>query len=189
MKKMAIMVLLMGLSLNNVAASVQAIGHYETTTAGFALTTNDGSVTNLEIETFLGVTGLEGVEGSAVKGSLNILKGEIFSFDWIFTPAWTSSSSMDYDDFSFVNLKLGTMEVFKILAKASDTNKSDLFEWTATESGLLNFGIGIMDLGDNTEDSSLTISKLNSVPLPAAAWFFLTGLLGLAGFKQKRSAI
>lgn len=184
MKKI-IIILLMGLSLN-VAASVQSIGSYkELAGGGLELTTNQPSVENLSVRSFLDLSTLEGTEGSAFKGALNVTQGEIFSFDWAFSTAWQSDTK--YDDFSFVSLNLAAINIFSVLAKASDTNKSGRFEWTATESGLLNFGVGIMDLGDKTEDSSIVVSNLNPVPLPAAVWLFLSGIIGVFGFKQRKS--
>ena len=194
MKVFVIMILLMG--MNSVAsASLQSIGSYTSLSNGdLSLTTNsvDGEDnTQAAVKGFLGITTLNGYSGGAVKGFVDLDAGQEFSFDWSFFTTWTDwDGAEDYDDFAFVSLKFGGIEVFTTLAKASDSEShKGHFEWLAEEAGILEYGIGIMHLGKNIQDSSLTISNLNPVPLPAAAWFFLTGLLGLAGFKQKRSAI
>jgi len=180
------MILLMGLSLN-VAASVQSIGSYkELAGGGLEITTNAAAVDNQFVKDFFDLSELEGTEGSAFKETLNITQGDIFSFDWVFSTAWNVGS--EYEDFSFVSLKLGATDIFSVLAKASNTNESGRFEWLATESGLLNFGVGIMDLGDKMEDSTVVISNLNPVPLPGAVWLFLSGVLGVVGFKQRKAS-
>jgi len=181
------MVLLMGLN-SIAAASVQSIGQYTPTAGGFILTTNGGaggSVTNSEVEKFLGVSGLNGFEGSAVKDSFYINFGEIFSFNWKFS---TTEGLGAGGDFSFIDLTLDGSTIFdkQVLGEAAKGDEANvLFKWTATGTGLLSYGIGILDTYDENADSSIVISNLNPVPLPAAAWLFLTGLLGLVGFKQR----
>jgi len=194
MKKFIIMILLMG--MHSVAsASLQSIGSYKSVSdSSFSLTTNSvvgESNAKKDVKNFLGIATLDGVSGGAVKGFVELDIGQKFSFDWVFSSEWTAWEFGDfYDDFAFVNLKFGTTNVFRILAEASDPSSHERhFEWLATEDGILEYGIGVMHLGAKIQDSSLTISNLNPVPLPTAAWFFLTGLLVLAGFKQKRSAI
>lgn len=187
MKKIAIMILLMGLSLN-VVASIQSIGAYKVLAEGELELTTNSPVANSEVEIFLGlgVNELWGENGSAFKDSFNITGGEVFSFDWTF-----STTDTYFDDFSFIDLKLNGNSIFskKILGQSSAGNTTGQFLWEATGTGILSYGIGILNVGDNLADSSIAISNINPVPLPAAAWLFLTGLLGLAGFKQKRSAI
>lgn len=184
MKKVAVMILLMGLS-SIASASIVSIGHYKVIAEGFELTTNrgGGSVKNSDVEDFLGVTGLDGFEGSAAKDSFNITTGQVFSFDWVF-----STSDTYYNDFSFINLQLDGNTIFskEILRQASNGNGSGHFSWAATGTGLLSYGIGILDMTDWRADSSIVISNINPVPLPAAAWLFLTGLFGLLGFKRSR---
>jgi len=183
------------MGLNSAAvAGVLSIGDVtEAPNGTFNLTTNRGtagSVFNAAVEDFLGIDNLGGVEGSAIKGSLYMSKGQTFSFDWTFS--MSNMLSLDYDDFAFVNLKLDTTQEYHgRFAKASIadakgvSNYSGHFDWVAAKSGVLNYGIGIMDLGNKKDDSAFVISNINPVPLPAAAWLFLTGLLGLVGFKQR----
>jgi len=173
------------MGLNSIAAaSVQSIGSYnELEKGGLELTTNS-SVANSEVETFLGlgVNELWGENGSAFKDSFNITGGEVFSFDWAF-----STTDTYFDDFSFIDLKLNGNSIFskKILGQSSTGNTTGQFLWEATGTGVLSYGIGILNVGDNWADSSIAISNINPVPLPASAWLFLTGLLGLVGFKQR----
>jgi len=191
MKRLLILVLFLGVSAE-VMASVLPIGHYKVLQNGsMELTTDSSSAVNpavakVNVESFLGITGLDGIEGSAVKGSINIEKDQVFSFDWVFTDSGVETGA--FDDFSFVNIQLGSINLFNVLARRSSSTKASKFEWTATEAGVLKFGIGVMDLGDIYADSSLVISNLNPVPLPAAVWLFISGLLGFVGLRRKTTA-
>ena len=188
MKKIAMMVLLMSLSTGAMASFIP-IGSYTGQTAeGIVLTTNrPDAVLNQYVENFLGISSLGGFEGSAIKGEVYLEKGQVFSFDWAFTTSWlqTSYNAIEYLDFSFVNLNFHGTDSFSTLAKASDATKNGKFEWTATQAGLLNFGIGVMDVGSIKDDSSLVISNINPVPLPAAIWLFISALVGFAGFRRR----
>jgi len=200
MKKILLTIMVMLTGLTSVsAASFQSIGHYkELTGGGHELTTNSSSVTSSSVESFLGMSGLDGVEGSAFKDSFQITEGQEFSFDWIFTTTERLSAG-DYfhNDYSFINLKLGDTTIFpkEILGQAKNGDRSEgIFTWTATESGLLSYGIGILDVASSSAenptlskaiDSSIVISNISPVPLPAAAWFFISGLLGLVGVRRR----
>jgi len=200
MKKivLTIMVMLTGVTSAS-AASITAVGHYnELTGSRHELTTNAPSVTSSSVESFLGMSGLDGVEGSAFKNSFQITKGQEFSFDWIFTTAERlSAGAYFHNDYSFINLKLGDEIIFSktILGQASNGDHSNgTFKWTATESGLLRYGVGILDVASSSTEnlflskaigSSIVISNINPVPLPAAAWLFISGLFGLVGVRRR----
>ncbi len=195
MKKIAMMVLFMGLSSEAMAGFIPIGSYTQQTIDGINLTTNSsGAVTNQVVEGFLGISSLDGFEGSAIKGSAYLQAGQVFSFDWTFSSYWNPDSSLpyynadNYIDFSFVNLNFDGADTFETLALASSLTKSGKFEWTAAQAGILNFGIGVMDVGGKKDDSSLVISNLNPVPLPAAVWLFISGLLGFVGLRRKTTA-
>jgi len=186
-KKIGILFLLMGLNTTAVASTVSIGSYKELGNGNIELTTDSPAVSKTDVEQFLGLAGLAGYEGSAIKGSLSVAKDQVFSFDWSFTTSWLPKSGAIFDDFSFVSLNLGEQDYFETFTRASDTLSTGAFKWTAVEAGVLSFGIGIMDLGDTSEDSSLVISNINPVPLPAAAWLFISGLVGLVGFRRRVS--
>lgn len=190
-KRIAMIVLFMGLNTGAMASILPMGSYIGQTVDGITLTTNrPDAASNQEVENFLGISSLGGVEGSAIKGAIYLEKDQVFSFDWDFSTSWSVGSykSADYVDFSFVNLNFQSTDVFSTLALASDTTKNGKFEWTATQAGLLNFGIGVMDVGSINDDSSLVISNINPVPLPAAAWLFMSALVGFAGFRRKANS-
>jgi len=198
MKKivLTIMVMLMGLTSVS-AASITAVGKYEEGTSGsHKLTTNEPSVTRSSVESFLDMSGLDGVEGSAFKDSFQITMGQVFSFDWTFSTTENVNAPAPYfhNDYSFINFKLGDETIFEILGQAENGNSAGIFKWTATESGLLSYGIGILDVASSSSelpllskatDSSIVISNINPVPLPAAVWLFISGLFGLVGVRRR----
>jgi hypothetical protein len=119
------------------------------------------------LDNFLGVTpgGLDldpiiqqALEGSAVR--LSVSSGDSLTFDWLPT--------LDGDDYAFTVFN----GAVNILGAAGTFNQ------TFTSGGL--FGIGIVDIGDTTGDSSITLSNATftsatAVPTPA----LLPGLIGL----------
>jgi hypothetical protein len=63
--------------------------------------------------------------------------------------------------------------------------------WTATDALIATYSaeFRLIDLDNQTNNSGRFFIDVKPVPLPAAAWFFLSGLLGLLGFNRKRDAI
>lgn len=57
----------------------------------------------------------------------------------------------------------------------------------ATDFGGLTFGLGIIDTSDLSPSFQLSasITSITPVPLPAAFWFFGSGLIGLFGFMRR----
>ncbi len=174
------------------------------------------TVPDTSIESFLGLpSGTldalspdDATTGSAIKGSFNIQSGDTFSFDWL----WTTDeepNNLEFNDFSFYSLSL---DGNGILADTFTPNGTlGAFSWTATTSGLLSFGIGVMDVNDEVVPSFLTVSNLsngsasissigdvinngggsyslstaNAVPIPATVWLFFSGLIGIIGIRKK----
>ncbi len=126
----------------------------------------DVAVSDASIESFIGLSpgALDAVstgdatEGSAIKDSFNITSGEIFSFDFIWDSDEVSGAS--FNDFAFYSLSLDGIGV--LADTFARDNDSGSFVWTAPTSGLLTYGIGVMDLNDEVVSSFLTVSNISN---------------------------
>jgi len=121
--------------------------------------------------------------GSALKNSLEIEQGDIFSFNWIWSS--TESDNSTNNDFAFVSLILDDTLIFNdidVFASVYDygQNEIGIYSWEAIEDGTLYYGIGVMDASSYTSQSAITVSNIKvDVPLPATIWLFILGLSGL----------
>ena len=125
--------------------------------------------------------------GSAYKNTVAVDAGSTFSFDW----KWWSSedSNSAYNDFAFVNLSLGDLDLL------ADTFTPDYtrgnFAWTAAESGWLTYTIGVFNVKDNSYYSKIAVKNINvsspvSVPSPASLGIFAVALVGLMVSRRRK---
>jgi len=194
MKK--IVCLFVCLFVGSANAAIISIGNSTDNGGGsYTLSSGTGSVSDSSIETFVGLssgaldtisTG-NATEGSALSDSFSIVTGDTFSFDWL----WTSNEAFgaSYNDFSFVYLSLGGIGILADTFTVDNTSGS--FSWTATSSGLLTYGIGVMDVNDTIVDSFITVSNINtstSVPEPASLALLAIGIAGFSISRKKKKA-
>ncbi len=177
---------------NASAVGVDSIGNYNELPGVHALSTNaPWAVSDVEIESFLGidsgsldgVIGGDAIEGSALKGSFDIVEGQVFSFDWY----WSTTESFEeskWNDFAFVSLSLADISI--VADTFTGTGTTGKFTWKALGAGTLNYGIGVMDVFDPFTESSVNISNIQvqTVPVPGAIWLFMTGFWGVVGIRQ-----
>lgn len=156
----------------------------------FTLNSNNGLL-DTEIENSLAlITGSldalstgDATIGSAISGNVNVLSGDTFSFDFIFSSDEIIGTT--FNDFSFLSLTLNDTDIFNGLQLLADSSAQSgnlsNFSTTFSSSGVLNFGIGILDVNDEAVNSSLTISELQilQVPEPSTIAIFTLSLMGL----------
>ena len=99
------------------------------------------------------------------------------------------NSNSTFNDFAFVNLNLGDLNWL------ADTSTPDWttgnFSWTATESGLLTYTLGVFNVNDNTVKSKLVVNNISvanpvSVPAPASLGIFAVAILGLFAVNRRK---
>lgn len=175
-------------------SSVNSIGNVQTFQDSTLIYSTNGksdskvsAFADLDKNAFDSMSTGNAISGSAYQNSVTVNTGSVFSFDWL----WYSSESSDsyFNDFAFVNLSLGD------LSWIADTSTPDWttgsFEWTATESGLLTYTIGVFNVNDNLEKSKLIVNNFSvsapvAVPAPAMLGLFALAALGFSISRRKK---
>ena len=139
-----------------------------------SLTNGTGSVTDTEIESFLGLNAgdLDGLNGNATEGSAALIRlgfstpvNADFQFDWNFLT--NESTPTFFNDFSFVSVN-GTLEEladtnFPTFVPSTGFNEEtgiQTFTTSDADSSFITIGVGVSDLVDTVVDSGLDISNL-----------------------------
>ncbi|EAR59938.1 hypothetical protein [Neptuniibacter caesariensis] len=172
---------------------VSTIGGDYVVSSGYSPSAVTG-VSQADLENFAGVlpgyldsaSGLDVVEGSAIKYTADVKAGQSITFDWI----WESdepAAGITYNDFAFVSLSQSGL-ITPLLATVLNDGalSTGSFSWTAIADGFVTYVIGVVDVNDDVVGSKLTVSNLSPVPVPAAALLFGSALLGFAGFSARR---
>jgi hypothetical protein len=139
----------------------------------YNVSSNDPTYIN-SLETFLGLNsgdlGLDATEGSAIKKALNVLAGDVISFDYSFLTYDTFSS-----DRTFVTISNSVIPL----------TGSSPFSYTFATSGIYNIGIGVIDLNDTFGSSTLSLtnaSVTNANPQPVPEPLTTLGSILAGGF-------
>lgn len=187
----------------NVNATVITAGNVSETPAGIFELSTQSSMTDGDIESFLGLSSTidsissgDAIEGSAISEVFAVSVGDIFSFGWTwFTDedpaAPENTRPLDVNDFSFYNLSLDGVDLSTAVIADTFTvnNAMGTVSWVATASGELGFGAGVMNVGLSRYDSRLLVHDINvervSVPVSESGSLALLGL-GLAGLGFSR---
>lgn len=186
-------------------ATVMGIGNFTDNGGGsFTVSSGFGAVSDMAIEGFLGLSGgtLDGLavttssnlvtEGSAIKDTFSVSIGDIFSFDWLWTSDEFTNTSF-FNDFAFYSLSLDGTDVLADTFTPGGTSGS--FSWAADSAGILDFGAGVVDVGDtsNFYPSFLTVSGIDlqtaTVPEPGTLTLMGLGLLGLGVNRRRRASL
>ena len=161
--------------------TLSGLGAFTTSNDGktFFLSTNTGSLAQSSLESQLGIANgiLDGTlsgtknatnatEGSAVKGTFAAKAGDVLTFDYF----WDGGDYLPYDDFSFVTVNGKALKLTSITDNGNYGDKSGIFQYTIQAAdiinGVVNVGVGLVDVGDTSVTSSLAIKDL--VVKPAA---------------------
>jgi len=117
-------------------------------------------------------------EGTAVQQSINVSAGQFLSFSWQFATQETG-----FLDHAFVVID---GSVFTLATRA--TAPGGIFSLPITQDGTVSLAFGVVDTGDVTGVSALSVSNVQLsavVPEPAPAAMLLAGL-GVMGLLVKR---
>ena len=159
--------------------SIETTGFGSNPTEGTyqALLTNDGgSVTDTDLETFLGLTlgSLDGLgngdatQGTAIKQTVTVSAGTQLSFDWNFlTNEGTPSST--YNDFTFVSIVSDTLDTLadtnsSFVSSATSFNEEtgfSNFSYTFSTAGTYTIGVGVVDVQDTSVSSALLVDNFS----------------------------
>lgn len=195
MKK--ILSILAVLAFANAANAIQTIGNVTDNLDGsYILSTGSGSVSDADLETFLGLasgtldnlaattggSSPNATQGSAIKDASQVELGETFSFDWEWT-SFEDNPSSSFNDFAFYALIDTGLGVIADTFTADGTTGT--FSYAATSAGLLQWGIGVVDDSDSVVDSFLTVSNI-SVPDTSSTMLLLSSGIAVLGFARRK---
>lgn len=141
------------------------------------ITNGGGSVSDASLESFLGLSAgaLDGMsngnatEGSAIKlSTITVTAGTTLTFDWNFLTS-ESTPSGTYNDFAFVSINglkelADTNSTFVLPSGSVKQTGYKQFSYTFTTAGTYTIGLGVVDVGDKTVDSSLLVDNVSLTP-------------------------
>jgi len=168
-------------------SSWQTVGDTSIETAGFGssptegtyqalLTNGGGSVSDTDLETFLGLTlgSLDGLgngdatEGTAIKQTVTVSAGTQLSFDWNFLTNEDTPSNT-FNDFSFVSIVSNTLDTLAdtndaFVTSATSFNQEtgfNSFSYTFSTAGTYTIGVGVVDVQDTSIPSALLVDNFS----------------------------
>ncbi len=160
-----------------------SIGDVSTTSSPRILKTGDGTSDlpqtdggSGSLEDFLTLspaylyTNYNAYQGSAIQKTLSVNSGDVFRFNFNFSPD-PNNSDPNYTDIAFVTIN---NQVSFLGAGTSTFSKS------FNAGGSYNIGIGVADVGDATGQSTLKVSNASVQPVPEPGT--ILGTLAALGF-------
>ncbi|MEQ9482536.1 S8 family serine peptidase [Coleofasciculus sp. F4-SAH-05] len=178
-------------SIGDATIQTATIGSTPTDGTFQALITNgQGSVSDSNLETFLGLNSGEldnlgngdAIEGSALQLTpITVKAGDIVSFDWNFIT--NEQTPSNYNDFGFISISS------TLLSELADTNQQfnrftgsfgkqtnyGTFDYQFTQAGTYTIGLGLVDADDNSVDSGLLVDHFQITPDPFFNFGFENG--------------
>lgn len=132
------------------------------------LSNSTGSLSDADIESKLGLStgaldiliGADATEGSAIQLTpIDVQAGETLSFQFNFL---TNEYPGYYNDFAFISIvdQSGSAVDLQLIDSVNLGSTSNLFEYTFATAGTFTVGIGVMDVGDTSVDSTLLVDNL-----------------------------
>ncbi|MFT3735769.1 MAG: PEP-CTERM sorting domain-containing protein [Rhodocyclaceae bacterium] len=131
-------------------------------------------------------------EGSAIRQTVTVAAGDTLSFDWNFLSNEAGFAAQP--DYAFVVIGDSVIR----LADSTDSlapsavyggqTGAQHFSYTFTSGGNVVLGFGVVDAGDGSVTSALSLDavQISAVPEPTTAMMLLAGL-GIAGFAARRN--
>jgi hypothetical protein len=138
---------------------------------------------------------LNGVELNLAAGTYEVTPTDDPNLAW---NAWSSGGAVRGCDTNGENCSQGFIHQYSITIAGLTTlvanggryqtaqmafDNASSFVFSIAQDQIVSFRIADINYGDNFGGVSLNV---NAVPLPAAAWLFLSAIGGMAGFKRLR---
>ena len=165
---------------NDFNTQLQGLGFNQMTTGAQLSVDMDGSVT------FYYIAAESAYTNSFNSGSSNTIIENNESFDWDGWDSFTINvTAGEILDFSFTS---ATASALTPVDNANGTSLEGLGIMTSTKTSdlVLAYNDNPLGSGDSDYDDMLVRAEFSAVPIPAAAWLFGSGLLGLIGMARRR---
>ena len=106
----------------------------------------------------------DATEGSGVAGSFAAKAGDVVTFDYFFD----GGDYLPFNDFAFVAINGEAQKLTSIADNGNYGDTSGIYQYVIQESdivdGIINFAVGITDVGDTAVTSSLNIAGFKVTP-------------------------
>ena len=142
---------------------------YSPTDGSYLAVLNTNGASQENIESFLGLSqntldqqgNGDVTSGAATELQLQVTAGDVVTFDWNFV----TTDYLPYNDYAAVTINGQVVELTDVAALGNligNTSSTgwETFSYTATESGTLNLGFAVLDVGDTVVDLHLLIDNL-----------------------------
>jgi hypothetical protein len=164
--------------------------------------TSNGAVSDVVLESFLGIPGgsldIGGItrDGSGIKQTIVVNPDDVLRFDWNFATQEIQFPNGNPDYAFFVVVGIGAPQVFVLggntagqaMISGSPSGFAHQigwqlqYEYTFTQGGPVTIGFGVVDINSTTAKSGLFLDNVDilRIPEPSIGSLALLALLGLA---------